>query len=95
MLTGFLYASAIAHKMKSLTKRKRYVSDTKGIEMTIEELVIRCEMLEKWAKLLKNCQPENRDYLMKTLMVESTRTADACQEYYLGNYGGATEVLNF
>lgn len=68
--------------------------------MTIEELVIRCEMLEKWAKLLKNCQPENRDYLMKTLMVESTRTADACQEYYLvtmrqsclHNYGGAEKV---
>lgn len=65
----------------------------KGIEMTIEELVIRCEQLGMWAKLLKNCQPENRDYLMKTLMVESTRTADACQEYYLHNYGGANKVL--
>ena len=72
-----------------------YANETKGIEMTIEELVIRCEQLGMWAKLLKNCQPENRDYLMKTLMVESTRTADACQEYYVNNYGGATEVLNF
>ena len=69
--------------------------------MTIEELVIRCEQLGMWAKLLKNCQPENRDYLMKTLMVESVRVSDACQEYSLvtmrqsclHNYGGATEVL--
>lgn len=58
--------------------------------MNIEELVIKCEQLGKWARLLKNCVPENRDYLMKTLMVESVKVSDACKEYY---YGGAEDLL--